>query len=190
MKRLNLALLVILAFALVLAPASTPTASAQSVPMVAYTVQPGDTLAKIAARYCTTWEEIYQINAAVIGPDPNVLKPGTVLYVPNRWRPRPAIVRSTITVRACTPTGRSRAMSTPSRPATPGIPSACALACRGRPSPRRTAAAGCIPAASSLSRGCAAAPRLPRRSPTSASRTRRPARTCPPPSRSAARARG
>ena len=84
MKRLNLALLVILAFALVLAPASTPSASAQSVPMVAYTVQPGDTLAKIAARYCTTWEEIYQINAAVIGPDPNVLIPGTVLYVPNR----------------------------------------------------------------------------------------------------------
>ena len=76
MKRLNLALLVILAFALVLAPASTPTASAQSVPMVAYTVQPGDTLAKIAARYCTTWEEIYQINAAVIGPDPNVLIAG------------------------------------------------------------------------------------------------------------------
>ena len=90
MKRLNLALLVILAFALVLAPASTPTASAQSVPMVAYTVQPGDTLAKIAARYCTTWEEIYQINAAVIGPDPNVLKPGTVLYVPNRCAAPPS----------------------------------------------------------------------------------------------------
>ena len=90
MKRLNLALLVILAFALVLAPASTPTASAQSVPMVAYTVQPGDTLAKIAARYCTTWEEIYQINAAVIGPDPNVLMPGTVLYVPNRCAAPPS----------------------------------------------------------------------------------------------------
>ena len=90
MKRLTLALLVILAFALVLAPASTPTASAQSVPMVAYTVQPGDTLAKIAARYCTTWEEIYQINAAVIGPDPNVLKPGTVLYVPNRCAAPPS----------------------------------------------------------------------------------------------------
>ena len=90
MKRLNLALLVILAFALVLAPASTPAASAQSVPMVAYTVQPGDTLAKIAARYCTTWEEIYQINAAVIGPDPNVLKPGTVLYVPNRCAAPPS----------------------------------------------------------------------------------------------------
>ena len=90
MKRLNLALLVILAFALVLAQASTPTASAQSVPMVAYTVQPGDTLAKIAARYCTTWEEIYQINAAVIGPDPNVLKPGTVLYVPNRCAAPPS----------------------------------------------------------------------------------------------------
>ena len=90
MKRLNLALLVILVLALVLAPAATPTASAQSAPMVAYTVQPGDTLAKIAARYCTTWEEIYQINAAVIGPDPNVLKPGTVLYVPNRCAAPPS----------------------------------------------------------------------------------------------------
>ncbi len=48
MKRLSLALLVILVVSLLLAPASTPAASAQSVPMVAYIVQPGDTLAKIA----------------------------------------------------------------------------------------------------------------------------------------------
>ena len=90
MKRLTLALFAILVLALLLAPASTPAASAQSVPMVTYTVQPGDTLAKIASRYCTTWEEIYQINAAVIGPDPNVLIPGTVLYVPNRCATPPS----------------------------------------------------------------------------------------------------
>ncbi len=90
MRHLNLILLAILVLALMVAPASTPAASAQSVPMVAYTVQPGDTLAKIASRYCTTWEEIYQINAAVIGPDPNVLIPGTVLYVPNRCAAPPS----------------------------------------------------------------------------------------------------
>jgi LysM repeat protein len=46
-------------------------------------VQQGDTLAKIAARYCTTWQEIYQINWGAIGNNPNVLEAGTVLTVPN-----------------------------------------------------------------------------------------------------------
>ena len=80
MKLRTLALLVVLAVIVMLAPA----ASAQTPTVVTYVVQPGDTLAKIAGKYCTTWQEVYQLNAAVIGPDPNVLKPGTVLYVPNR----------------------------------------------------------------------------------------------------------
>jgi LysM repeat protein len=79
-KHRILVCLVILILALTLVPA----ASAQSVPVVPYTIQPGDTLAKIAAQYCTTWEEVYQMNAGIIGPDPNVLRPGTVIYVPNR----------------------------------------------------------------------------------------------------------
>jgi len=90
MKRLNLTLLAILVLALVLMPAAAPGASAQSVPMVMYTVQPGDTLAKVASRYCTTWQEIYQINYYAIGPDPNVLVPGTLLYVPNRCAAPPS----------------------------------------------------------------------------------------------------
>ena len=61
-----------------------PSVSAQGVTVVPYVVQPGDTLAKIASKYCTTWDEIYSMNATVIGPDPNILTPGTVLYVPNR----------------------------------------------------------------------------------------------------------
>jgi spore germination protein len=44
--------------------------------------QPGDTLSKIASNFCTTWQEIYSINAQAIGPDPNHLEPGTVLTVP------------------------------------------------------------------------------------------------------------
>jgi LysM repeat protein len=51
---------------------------------VPYVVQPGDSLSKIASKYCTTWEEVYQMNAGVIGPNPDVLVPGTLLYVPNR----------------------------------------------------------------------------------------------------------
>ncbi|MFN8378313.1 MAG: LysM peptidoglycan-binding domain-containing protein [Anaerolineae bacterium] len=59
-------------------------ASAQSVNYVNYTVQPNDSLSKIAVQYCTTWQEIYNLNYAVIGSNPNVLTPGTVLVVPNR----------------------------------------------------------------------------------------------------------
>ena len=77
-------LLVALAFVTVAGLALAPTASAQSVPVVEYRIQPGDSLAKIASQYCTTWEEVYQMNAGIIGPDPNVLVPGTLIYVPNR----------------------------------------------------------------------------------------------------------
>jgi len=69
---------------LVLGLAAAPPASAQTVPLVPYVVQPGDTLAKIANQYCTTWQDVYNMNAGVIGPDPNTLVPGTLLYVPNR----------------------------------------------------------------------------------------------------------
>jgi hypothetical protein len=58
--------------------------SAQSVSYVTYVVQPNDSLSKIAAEYCTTWQEIYNLNYAVIGSNPNILTPGTVLTVPNR----------------------------------------------------------------------------------------------------------
>jgi LysM repeat protein len=75
-----LALLAVLLLTMVLVPAI----SAQGYPVVEYRVQPGDTLAKIAKQYCTTWEEIYQFNAGIIGPDPNNLKPGTLIYAPNK----------------------------------------------------------------------------------------------------------
>ena len=49
---------------------------------VTYTVQPGDTLGKIALVYCTTWKEIYDLNRDTIGKNPNVILPGMVLTVP------------------------------------------------------------------------------------------------------------
>jgi len=46
-----------------------------------YVVQPGDTLGKIAAKYCTTWTVIYNLNRNVIY-NPNVIYAGMVLTVP------------------------------------------------------------------------------------------------------------
>ena len=45
-------------------------------------VQPGDTLAKLAGRYCTSWQAIYDINRQTIGPNPNAVEVGMVLTVP------------------------------------------------------------------------------------------------------------
>lgn len=77
---------ILLALALVLGmstlAAAPSVASAQS--YTAYVVQRGDSLSKIAARYCTTWQEIYNMNYQAIGPNPSVVEPGTVLTVVNR----------------------------------------------------------------------------------------------------------
>ncbi len=49
----------------------------------AYTVQPGDTLSEIAARLgIGDWRHLYEINRGVIGPDPNLIRPGQVLALP------------------------------------------------------------------------------------------------------------
>jgi Domain of unknown function (DUF1906)/LysM domain len=49
-----------------------------------YTVQPGDHLASIARRFNVAggWPTLYALNRAVIGPDPDVLRPGEVLRLP------------------------------------------------------------------------------------------------------------
>jgi LysM repeat protein len=51
-----------------------------------YVVQPGDTLSGIAARLGVPggWPALYAANRPVIGPDPNVIDPGTVLALPGR----------------------------------------------------------------------------------------------------------
>ena len=56
---------------------------------VRYTVAAGDTLAGIAARLAVRggWPALYAANRRVIGPDPNTIRPGTVLTV---RRPAPA----------------------------------------------------------------------------------------------------
>jgi LysM repeat protein len=52
-----------------------------------YTVQPGDTISSIAARFYNDgseplWRMIYNANVAVIGPDPNAIIPGQQLNIP------------------------------------------------------------------------------------------------------------
>jgi LysM repeat protein len=80
MKRLLFAMLIVVVLASALAAPATASGSAQT---VTYVVRPDDTLASIARQFCTTWQQIYHINRAVIGPNPNVLRSGTVLVVPN-----------------------------------------------------------------------------------------------------------
>lgn len=80
MKHKWLALLLILAVTVVAAGFNASPAYAQS--YVHHIVAPGDTLGKIAYRYCTSWKDIYAINRDTIGNDPNVIKPGMALTVP------------------------------------------------------------------------------------------------------------
>ena len=68
-------ILVILAAAITPIPANAAT-------NIKYVVQPGDTLGSIARTYCTTWQAIYNLNSAAIGPDPNRIRSGMVLTVP------------------------------------------------------------------------------------------------------------
>jgi LysM repeat protein len=57
-----------------------------------YTVAPGDTLSGIAAGLAVRggWAALYAANRRVIGPDPDMIRPGTVLTVPGREAPSPA----------------------------------------------------------------------------------------------------
>jgi len=57
-------------------PVATP-------PARTYTVQPGDTLSGIAASFgLDGWQRLYEVNAGVIGSDPNRIYPGQVLVIP------------------------------------------------------------------------------------------------------------
>ena len=73
--------------------ASTLSVAAALVPAARpaprYVVQPGDTLSGIAARFAVRggWPALYAANRPLIGPDPDVLRPGTVLVLPGQRAP-------------------------------------------------------------------------------------------------------
>jgi len=58
-------------------------------PVSRYAVRPGDTLSGIAARFAVRggWPALYAANRPLIGSDPNVIRPGTVLVLPGRMAP-------------------------------------------------------------------------------------------------------
>ena len=69
------------------APAAPVTAAR---PLVTkYVVQYGDTLSSIAARFAVHggWPALYAANRRAVGPDPNTIRPGTVLRLPSRTLP-------------------------------------------------------------------------------------------------------
>lgn len=53
-----------------------------SVIQVTYVVQRGDNLSKIAKKYNTTWQAIYNANKAIIGSNPNKIYSGQKLIIP------------------------------------------------------------------------------------------------------------
>ncbi|MGP7999166.1 MAG: LysM peptidoglycan-binding domain-containing protein [Streptosporangiaceae bacterium] len=58
-------------------------------PTARYVVRSGDSLSSIAIRFAVPggWTALYAANRRAIGPDPNALRPGTVLRVPGRTLP-------------------------------------------------------------------------------------------------------
>jgi LysM repeat protein len=61
-------------------------AHATARPAASYVVRPGDTLSGIAAALAVRggWPALYAANRNVIGPDPDVIRPGTVLVLPSQ----------------------------------------------------------------------------------------------------------
>lgn len=49
--------------------------------VIKYTVKKGDNLSKIAQKYNTTWQKIYEDNKSVIGSNPHIIKEGQVLII-------------------------------------------------------------------------------------------------------------
>ena len=69
--------------------AAFPTAAKPATAAARYVVQPGDTLSGIAAALDVRggWQALYETNRPVIGADPDVIHPGTVLVLPGRTTP-------------------------------------------------------------------------------------------------------
>jgi LysM repeat protein len=69
--------------------AAFPTAAKPAAAATRYVVRPGDTLSGIAAALDVRggWQALYQTNRTVIGADPDVIHPGTVLVLPGRATP-------------------------------------------------------------------------------------------------------
>jgi nucleoid-associated protein YgaU len=71
------------------APVPTPDLTTRAVRT--HTVERGDSLWKIAKKYLGNgnhWKTIYEANRGVIGSNPDLIKPGQVLTIPEEGSPR------------------------------------------------------------------------------------------------------
>jgi LysM repeat protein len=68
---------------------ASPAAAKPAPTAARYVVRPGDTLSGIAAALDVRggWQALYETNRTVIGADPDVIHPGTVLVLPGRAAP-------------------------------------------------------------------------------------------------------
>ena len=112
-----------------------------------YTVAPGDTLAGIAAALGMPggWQTLYTANRQAIGPDPDLIRPGTVLAAPLPAAPSPGArgqapgstpAPSGQGIRHRRPTGHQwppRPVPTRSPLATPRLPQGAPRPLGGRP---------------------------------------------------------
>ena len=67
-------------------PAAPPVTPSFNAPRRTYTVVSGDSLSKIAQREygaASKWHAIYDANKQVIGNNPDLIKPGQVLVIPD-----------------------------------------------------------------------------------------------------------
>ncbi len=65
---------------------TAPTPPAEKAEPKTHTVGKGDSLSKIAKTYyghTGKWKQLYQANKAVIGANPDLIKPGQVLVIPD-----------------------------------------------------------------------------------------------------------
>ena len=46
-----------------------------------YIIKKGDTLTKIANKYKTTWQKLYNLNRNILGNNPNKIKPGQIIII-------------------------------------------------------------------------------------------------------------
>lgn len=70
-------------------PRTTSTAVTREVKITTYKVQKGDCLwniAKAASGSGANWKQLYNLNKKVIGSNPNLIKPGQVLTLPDGWK--------------------------------------------------------------------------------------------------------
>lgn len=67
------------------AGASSPTGNpSPNGTTTTYVVVSGDTLSSIATKYGTNWQTLYAANRAVIGSNPNIIKPGERIIIPGK----------------------------------------------------------------------------------------------------------